>query len=145
MELFGHLFNPSVNSHLSEEGDVFPCRDTGATISQAGEEPILHSIHEMICLAESILDIDPSLSEQEILRRVAKDIVLSLQGEYATIWIYDTERKETAVIASYPVLLEDQEIASLGQEVSLEVINTGRNLLIPNLSRENKFGHADQV
>jgi hypothetical protein len=38
-----------------------------------------------------------------------------LEGEFASIWIYDSERKEMSAFASYPALFEDQEVVFLGE------------------------------
>ena len=142
---FGELFHQFVSSRLSEKG-IFPTHGyMEAVIRQTGEELIYQYVNEVVHLAEEILEIDPSLSEKEILRRVGKNIVLSLGGEFASIWIYGSEGKEMTVFGSYPLLLETHEVVSLGKEVSAEVIRTGRNFLVPSLSREKKFCHAEQI
>jgi signal transduction histidine kinase len=142
---FGQLFCECINSHLREKGVLFAPEDLEALFNRVEKELIYDCVHEVVRLAEGILEIDPSCSEKEILRSVARNIVLSLDGEFASIWIYDSEWKETVVFGSYPLLLEDHALASLGQEVSMEVIATGQNFLVPDLSQERKFTHADRI
>jgi hypothetical protein len=68
-------------------------------------------VERLISQVETILEINPSLSEKEILETVAKNVADYLGAEAVSIRIYDPGREEMVFFGSYPKLYDDREKA----------------------------------
>ena len=69
--------------NLSEE-------DLPAVVNRIRDEILEQYVDRMIHQVETILEIDPLLSEKEILRSLARNIVQFLGADFASIRIYDS-------------------------------------------------------
>ena len=79
-------------------------------VADLSKDEILYGyVNRLITQAERILDIDPGLTEREILKLVARTIVEYFGAEVASIRISDPERKEMISYGSYPSLDENRE------------------------------------
>ena len=77
------------------------------------DEMLYGYVNQLITQVEKILDIDPSLTDREILQLVARTVVENFGAEAASIRISDPERKEMISYGSYPGLDENLRRSSL--------------------------------
>ena len=103
----------SISSRLLEKGIHLSLEEVHGVADLSKDEILYGYVNRLITQAERILDIDPGLTEREILKVVARTIVEYLGAEAASIRIYDPERKKMISYGSYPSLNEDHEEASL--------------------------------
>jgi signal transduction histidine kinase len=95
---------------------------------------------------EMIYEIDPSLPEKEILLTLAKNIVLFLGAEFASIWISEPEREGMTSFGSFPLLVDDQEEAiPFEYAIAAEVLKTRRSHCVPNILKEEKYENKEKV
>jgi signal transduction histidine kinase len=95
---------------------------------------------------ETILEINPHLSEKEILEAVAKSVVEYLGAEAAGIRIYDPGKVEMISFGSYPSLAEDrEETIPFEDTIAGEVVKTHRSYFVPNILKEEKYKNKEKV
>src|SRR4030066_185722 len=97
----------SIMADLKEEGCALSFEEVTRVVDLITEEVIYRYVDRLISQAETILEIDPSLTEKEILETVAKNVVDYLGAEAASIRIYDPGREEMISFGSYPAQTED--------------------------------------
>jgi signal transduction histidine kinase len=103
-------------------------------------------VDRLISQAETVLEINPSLAEKEILEEVAKGVVEYLRAEAASIRIYDPGREEMISFGSYPNLAEDREQAIPFEDtIAGEVVKTHRSYFVPNILTEEKYKNKEKV
>ncbi len=97
-------------------------------------------IDRLITQVESILEIDPILSERDILQIVARNIVEFLGAEMATLRIYDPTRGKMVSFGSYPNVEEEREKEiPLEDSIAGDVIKTEKSYLVSNILEEEKY------
>jgi signal transduction histidine kinase len=110
------------------------------------QEVIDQYVDRLISQAETILEINPSLTEQEILQTLAGNVVEFLGAEAASIRIYDPSREEMISFGTYPRVGEDQEPAIPFEDtIAGEVVRTHRSYFVPNILREDKYKNKEKV
>jgi hypothetical protein len=103
-------------------------------------------MHRLSGQFEMIYEIDPSLPEREILLTLARNIVLFLGAEFASIWISDPEREAMTSFGSFPLLVEDQgEAIPFEYAIAAEVLKTRRSYCVPNILKEEKYENKEKV
>ncbi len=140
------LLIDSLLTQLKEKGFELP-RELIETVFILTKDEILYQyIDKIITQAEMILEINPSLSDREILQTLAKHIVEFFGAEAASIRILDPTREEMVSFGSYPSHAEDRE-ESIPFEDSIagEVVRTQRTYFVPNILREEKYKNKDRV
>lgn len=97
-------------------------------------------IDRLITKVESILEIDPILSERDILQIVARNIVEFLGAEMATLRIYDPTRGKMVSFGSYPNVEEEREKEiPLEDSIAGDVIKTEKSYFVSNILEEEKY------
>ena len=142
MELFkiDQQLTQSLLSALQEKECNLSPDDLAAVIEQIKEKVLSHSVHLLISQIENILDISPSLSEREILQKVAKSVVEYLGAEAATLRIYDPFRERLVVFGSFPDWeTERKEAIPLDDTIAGEVIKSHQCYLVPDIGKEEKY------
>jgi signal transduction histidine kinase len=120
--------------------------DLIANTSLAEDERLHRFFHWLIYQVEQTLDIDPSLSEKEILRIMARNVIICLGAEFASLWIYNPERDQVISFGYYPRLLEGQEgIIPFENRIAAEVIRSRKSYFVPNIAKEEKFKSKGMV
>ena len=100
----------------------------------------------MITQVEKILEINPSLTESEILQLVARTIVEYLGAEAASIRIYDPEKKGMVSYGSYPSFNESrEEVIPFEDTIAGEVVKTRQSYLVPNILKEERYKNKEKV
>jgi hypothetical protein len=141
-------------NNLKMEQNIFePRKDANSSIGNELAEPGLlrdEKLHEFVRRLfgqiDMIHEIDPSLPEREILLTLAKNVVLFLGAEFASIWISDPERERMTSFGSFPLLVEDQEEAiPFEYAIAAEVVKTRRSYCVPNILEEEKYENKEKV
>jgi len=136
----------SLLTQLKEKGYELP-RELVETVFILTKDEILYQyIDKVITQAEMILEINPSLSDREILQTLAKHIVEFFGAEAASIRILDPGREELVSFGSYPSHAEDREESIPFEDtIAGEVVRTQRTYFVPNILREEKYKNKERV
>jgi signal transduction histidine kinase len=136
----------SISSRLSEKGIHLSLEEVNGVANLIKDEMLYWYVNQLITQVEKILDIDPSLSEREILQLLARTIVENLGAEASSIRIYDPERKEMISYGSYPSPTEDhEEIIPFEDTIAGEVVKTRQSYLVPNILKEDRYKNKEKV
>jgi signal transduction histidine kinase len=100
----------------------------------------------LISQTETILEINPSLTERTILEIVAKNVAGFLGAKAASIRIYDPGREEMISFGSYPSRAEDrEETIPFERTIAGEVVKTHRAYVVPNILKERRYKNKEKV
>ncbi|MCP4576358.1 MAG: GAF domain-containing protein, partial [Deltaproteobacteria bacterium] len=89
---------------------------------------------------DEIVDIDPDLSEQQILEKATSHMVSFLGATSASIRIYDPKTEQMLSYGSYPSREKTRETAiPLEDSISGEVLRTRQTYFAPNLLKEELY------
>ena len=136
----------SIKSRLSEKRFNLSSEDVNGVIGLIKDEIGYWYVKQLITQVEKILDIDPSLTESEILQLVARTVVEYLGAETASIRIYDSEKKEMVPYGSYPSPTEDhEEVIPFENTIASEVVKTRQSYLVPNILKEERYKNKEKV
>jgi hypothetical protein len=87
-----------------------------------------------------IIQIDPDLSEREILETVAMRMVKSLEAVNASVRIYDPDADQLLSFGSFPEEEDSREShISLENSIAGNVLKSGNEFLVPNIIKEEKY------
>jgi signal transduction histidine kinase len=136
----------SIMADLKGKGCTFSFEEVTKVVDLITEEVIYRYVDRLISQAETILEINPSLTEKEILETVAKNVVEFLGAEAASIRIYDPGKEEMISFGSYPVQTEDrEETIPFEDTIAGEVVKTHRAYFVPNILNEEKYKNKEKV
>jgi len=136
----------SIMAALNEKGCSLSLEEVATVIDLIKEEVLYQYVDRLISQVETILEINPSLLEKEILQAVAKNIVEYLEAEAASIRIYDPDREEMVAFGAHPPSEDDQEAAIPFEDtIAGEVVRTRRSYYVPNILREEKYKNKERV
>ena len=82
----------SIMANLKEKGCALSFEEVAGVVNLITEEVIYRYVDRLISQTETILEINPTLTEKEILEAVAKNVVEYLGAEAASLRIYDPGR-----------------------------------------------------
>lgn len=136
----------SLWAQLKERGLDFPLEFVATLFNLIKEEILFHYIEKIIIQAEMILEINPSLMDQEILQTLAKHIVEFFGAEAASIRILDPGREEMVSFGSFPPQADDREKSIPFEDtIAGEVVRNQRTYFVPNILREEKYKNKERV
>lgn len=136
----------SISSRLLEKGIHLSLEEVNGVADLIKDEMLYRFANQLITQVEKILDIDPSLTEREILQLVARTIVENLGAKASSIRIYDPERKEMISYGSYPSPTEDhEEIIPFEDTIAGEVVKTHQSCLVPNILKEERYKNKEKI
>jgi signal transduction histidine kinase len=136
----------SVRGSLKERGWELSLEDARIVLDLIGEEVLYQYVDRLISQAETILEINPSLTEKEILETLARNVVEFLDAEAASIRIYDPDKEEMISFGAYPWVEEDQEPAiPFEDSIAGDVVRTHRSYFVPNILEEKKYKNKEKV
>ena len=92
----------SIMADLKEKGCSLSFEEVTTVVDLIKEEVLYQYVDRLISQVETILEINPHLTEKEILETVAKNVVEYLGAEAASIRIYDPGKEEMISFGSYP-------------------------------------------
>jgi len=140
-----HLLESIVGS-LKEKGCGLSLEEVKTVVDFIKEEVLFQYIESLISRSETILEINPSFTEKEILQALAQNMVEFLGAEAASIRILDPGREEMISFGSYPTQTEDREEAIPFEDtIAGEVVKTHRSYFVSNILNEEKYKNKEQV
>ena len=101
----------SIMADLKGKGCPLSFEEVARVVDAITDEVIYRYVDRLISQAETILEINPSRTEKEILETVAKNVVEFLGAEAASIRIFDPGKEEMVSFGSYPDHAEGREEA----------------------------------
>ena len=136
----------SILADLKKKGCVLSLEEIATVVDFVREEVLFRYVDRLISQAETILEINPHLTEKEILETVAKYVVEYLGAEAASIRIYDPGKEEMISFGSYPSQTDAREEAIPFEDtIAGEVVKTHRAYFVPNILREEKYKNKEKV
>lgn len=103
-------------------------------------------LNQVIRQVDEIVDINPDLSEQEILGRAARHMVEFLGAHHASVRLYDPQTGKMLSFGSYPSEEEKREIfIPLKGSIAGEVVMTRRPYLVPNILEEERYQNKEVI
>ena len=125
---------------LAEKGVNLSEEELPALVNRVKDEILEEYVDRMIHQVETVLEIDPLLSEREILRSLARNIVEFLGADFASIRIYDSFGEGEPSSPYSPLLGEDiVELTPFDKSIASEVIRTQRSRQIPNIFKDPNY------
>ena len=95
---------------------------------------------------DEIIDINPDLSEPEILALAARYMVEALEARSASVRIYDPDTEQMLSYGSYPSEEESREAhIPLEKSIAGAVVKTRRAYLVHNILQEDLYQDKDVV
>jgi signal transduction histidine kinase len=136
----------SVRVGLKEKDCDLPLEEVATVVDLIGEEVLYQYVDRLISQIESILEINSSLPEKEILESVARNVVEFLGAEAVSIRIYDPEKEELVSFGSYPGMdMDREESIPFEDTIAGEVVKTHRSYFVPNILNEEKYKNKEKV
>lgn len=136
----------SIVLQLKEKGCNLSLEEISTVIDVIKERVLFHYIDQVIHQADAILDINPSLTEKEILESLARNVVEFLGAEVATIRIYNPKKKEMVSFGSYPKEVEDrEETIPFEDTIAGDVVKSRRSYFIPSILKEEKYKNKEKI
>ena len=124
----------SIMANLKEKGCNLSLGEVASVVELIREEVLYRYVDRLISQIETILEINPSFTEKEILQAVARSVVEYLGAEAASIRIYDPHKEEMVSFGAYPWVEEDQEpTIPFEDTIAGEVVRTHRSYFVPNI------------
>ena len=141
----GQSLVESIRENLKEKGFLLSFEELTTILDQIKDEVFFYHLNLLITQIETILDINPALSEQEILEGVARNVVEYLGAEMATLRTYDPERERMVSFGSYPDTEENREgEIPFEDSIAGDVVRTQRIYFVPNILREKKYKTSEE-
>jgi signal transduction histidine kinase len=136
----------SIMADLKVKGCTLSFEEVARVVDLITEEVIYRYVDRLISQVETILEINPHLTEKEILEAVAKNVVEYLGAEAASIRIYDPGKEEMLSFGSYPAQTDDrEETIPFEDTIAGEVVKTHRPYFVHNILKEEKYKNKEKV
>ncbi|NWF56570.1 MAG: GAF domain-containing sensor histidine kinase [Syntrophaceae bacterium] len=131
---------------LAEKGINLPDADLPALADRMKNEILDRYVDRIIRQVETILEIDPRLSEKEILRSLGRNIVQFLGADFASIRIYDSFGEGETSFPYSPLLGKDiLELTPFDKAIADEVIKTQRSYQSPNIFKDPNYQDEEKA
>jgi len=136
----------SIIVQLKEKGCDLSHEEVTLVVNLIKEKALFRYIDQIIHQADAILDINPSLTEKEILESLAKNVVEFLGAEAASIRIYNPKKEEMVSFGSYPGKGEDREEAIPFEDtIAGDVVKNRRSYFISSILKEERYKNKEKV
>jgi len=136
----------SIMADLKAKGCNLSFEEVTRVVDLITEEVIYRYVDRLISQVETIMEIDPHLTEKEILETVAKNVVEYLGAEAASLRIFDPGKEEMISFGSYPPQTDEREEAIPFEDtIAGEVVKTHQAYFVPNILNEEKYKNKEKV
>jgi signal transduction histidine kinase len=136
----------SIMADLKAKGCNLSFEEVTRVVDLITEEVIYRYVDRLISRVETILEINPHLTEKEILETVAKNVVEYLGAEAASLRIFDPGKEEMIFFGSYPPQTDEREEAIPFEDtIAGEVVKTHQAYFVPNILNEEKYKNKEKV
>jgi hypothetical protein len=103
-------------------------------------------LEQVMRQVDTIVDIDPELSERRILEGAAQYMVEFLGAHHASVRIYDPQSEQMLSFGSYPSEEEQrQTFIPLEGSIAGEVVKSLQTCLVPNILDEERYQNKDVI
>ena len=103
-------------------------------------------LEQVMRQVDTIVDINPELSERQILEGATQYIVEFLGAHHASVRIYDPQSEQMLSFGSYPSEEEQrQTFIPLEGSIAGEVVKSLRTCLVPNILDEERYQDKDVI
>ena len=103
-------------------------------------------LDQVIRQVDEMIDINPDLSEPEILGKATRYMVDFLGAHHASVRIYDPQVGKMLSFGSYPFEEEKREtFIPLKGSIAGEVVMTRRPYLVPNILEEKRYHNKEVI
>jgi signal transduction histidine kinase len=134
---------------LREQPWAAPCREDAfwEGLYQTLQSVLLPEfLGEVSRQVDAVMEIDPELSEPEILARATEHMVQFLEALSASVRIYDPNTGQMLSYGSYPFREASRATyIPLENTVAGEVVRTQRPYLVPNIFKEERYTDKESV
>jgi signal transduction histidine kinase len=101
---------------------------------------VYDEVNRLIDEVENIIEINPNLSEVEILGDATKRIVEYLGAAAASIRVFDPQKREMVSIGSHHYDgKKRQQSIPFQDSIAREVVRRGKSYFVPNIMKEDKY------
>ena len=136
----------SIMADLKAKGCNLSFEEVTRVVDLITEEVIYRYVDRLISQVETIMEINPQLTEKEILETVAKNVVEYLGAEAASLRIFDPGKEEMISFGSYPPQTDEREEAIPFEDtIAGEVVKTHQAYFVPNILNEEKYKNKEKV
>ena len=126
--------NPSIKSSGLSRGEL------GELVRHVRNRVVYDEVDRLVDEVENIIEINPNLSEREILEGAAKHIVEYLGAAAASIRIFDPNRREMVFFGSYDYDGgKRQQSIPFEDSIAGEVVRRKGSYLVPNIMKEEMY------
>ena len=126
--------NPSIKGSGLSRGEL------GELVREVRNQVVYDEVDRLVDEVENIIEINPNLSEMEILEGAAKHIVEYLGAAAASIRIFDPQKREMVSFGSYHYDGEKRrQSIPFEDSIAGEVVRRGKSYLVPNIMKEDKY------
>ncbi len=103
-------------------------------------------LHHLVRQVDEIVEIDPDLSEREILEKATQYMVEFLGAHHASVRIYDPHTEQMLSFGSYPSEEETREkFIPLDGSIAGEVVRTRKACLVPDILDEERYKNKEVI
>jgi signal transduction histidine kinase len=114
--------------------------ELGEILNEVQNQVVYDEVNRLVDEVENIIEINPNLSEMEVLEGAAKRIVEYVGAAAASIRIFDPQKREMVSFGSYHYDGEKrQQSIPFEDSIAGEVVRRGRSYLVPNIIKEAKY------
>ena len=134
-ELISSLMkNPKIKASCLSHGEL------REVVREIQNQVVYDEVNRLVDLVENVIEINPNLSEMEILQGGARCIVESLGAAAASIRIFDPQKREMVSFGSYHYDGE-KRLQSIPFEDSIagEVVRREKSYFVPNIMKEAMY------
>ena len=116
-------------------------KDFWALLTQWTEQNVLSEfLDQVIRQVDEVVEIDPDLSERQILEKATQYMVGFLKARSASVRIYDPQTEQMLSYGSYPSKEEKREpFIPLEGSVAGDVVKSRKPYLVPNIFDDERY------
>lgn len=141
-----HELIQSIIGTLKDKGYDFSDEEVTIMIGLIKEKALFHYVDQVIHQADTILDINPSLTEKEILEALTRNVVEFLRAEAASIRIYNPRKEEMVSFGFYPAEGEDREkTIPFEDTIAGDVVKSRKSYFVPSILKEERYRNKEKV
>ena len=130
----------SLMENRSTKGSGLSHGELREIVREVQNHVVYDEVNRLIDEVENIIEINPNLSEVEILEDATKRIVEYLGAAAASIRVFDPHKREMVSIGSHHYDgKKRQQSIPFQDSIAREVVRRGKSYLVPNIMKEDKY------
>ncbi len=135
-----------IETLLKEKGCELSQEEATMLVHQIKEKLLFQYVDQVIHQADTILEINPSLTEKEILETLTRNVVEFLGADAASVRIYNPRKKEMVSFGSFPAEgIDREETIPFEDTIAGDVVKNKKSYFVPNILKEEKYKNKEKV